>query len=294
MTAEEIKSLRSSSLTREGAADTSNAIDEGEEELEEREEDDGEGSWGDASEGSSFTESGEEDEGDYEAVFSMLNPQTLMNGLRGGVLSPGTPGSAGRRSRTHSRSRSGSRGSVGGGGETFAEKRNRSNQDLRALMREGGAMSPTTTRSSGILDGAGSRSAQSSRTSALPASLATTSLNGNGNGTRSAAESGATSRRNRTHSLSEDVHVAELKHAGPAAKKLPFTAASQAFEMQHEGGAKQAGVLPKLEDMKSAENTPPATPKHEAKKHLATTPITAHQKDGSAGSADSEAASKEA
>ena len=40
---------------------------------------------------------------------------------------------------------------------------------------------------------------------------------------------GATTRRNRTHSLSEDVHVAELKNAGPAAKKLPFTAASKLF-----------------------------------------------------------------
>ncbi len=38
--------------------------------------------------------------------------------------------------------------------------------------------------------------------------------------------------------------------------------------MQHEGGAKQAGFLPKLEDMKSAENTPPATPRHEAKRTL--------------------------
>ncbi len=74
-------------------------------------------------------------------------------------------------------------------------------------------MSPTVTRSNGILDGAGSRASQqqqqqqsSSRTSALPA---------DNNGT-------ATSRRNRTHSLSEDVHVAELKNAGPAAKKLPL------------------------------------------------------------------------
>ncbi|ETS59911.1 hypothetical protein PaG_05883 [Moesziomyces aphidis] len=257
MTAEEIKNLRGSSVAREGGANES-AIDERDEQ---RDEDDGEGSWGDASEGSSYTDSDAEDEGDYEAVFSMLNPQTLMNGLRGGVLSPGTPGSGGgRRSRTHSRSRSGSRGSVGGVGETFAEKRNRSNQDLRALMREGGAMSPTTTRATGILDGAGAGS-RTGRTSALPASLATTSMSGNESG-------GATTRRNRTHSLSEDVHVAELKNAGPAAKKLPFTAASQAFEAQHTGSAKQAGVLPKLQDMKSAENTPPATPKHEAQKTL--------------------------
>lgn len=276
MTAEDIKKLRSSSASREAAGGDSNAIEEDEDE---GAADKREGSWDDGSEGSSFSESGEEDEGDYEAVFSMLSPQNLMNSLRGGVMSPGTPGSAGRRSRTHSRSRSGSRGSVGGGGETFAEKRNRSNQDLRALMREGGAMSPTTTRSSGILDGAGSRASQSSsRTSALPSSLATTSINGKG-------DSGATSRRNRTHSLSEDVHVSELKNAGPAAKKLPFTAASQAFEMQHEGGNTQAGVLPKLEDMKSAENTPPATPKHEPVKNLtSTTPLRSaktEKKDGS-------------
>ncbi|KAJ9477864.1 Glycerol-3-phosphate O-acyltransferase 1 [Pseudozyma hubeiensis] len=276
MTAEEIKHLRSSSLTRGSVADEGSAIEEADERSEAEEAD---ASFEDGSEASSFTESGDEDEGDYEAVFSMLNPANLVNGLRSGVLSPGTPGSGGRRSRTHSRSRSGSRGSLGGGasGETFAEKRNRSNQDLRALMREGGAMSPTATRSSGILDGAGSR--QTSRTSALPASLATTSITSNG------AESGtaaATTRRNRTHSLSEDVHVAELKNAGPAAKKLPFSAASQAFEMQHQGDAKQAGFRPKLESMMSAENTPPATPKHEAKKNL-TSPLQA----GRTGSSDS-------
>ncbi|CBQ73776.1 related to SCT1-glycerol 3-phosphate/dihydroxyacetone phosphate dual substrate acyltransferase [Sporisorium reilianum SRZ2] len=277
MTAEEIKSLRASSLSRENARSEGTAIDEAEEEAEQQQtqEGDGEASWDDASEGSGFTESGEEDEGDYEAVFSMLNPTTLMNGLRGGVTSPGTPGS-GRRRSIHSRSRSGSRGSMGGGGggaggETFAEKRNRSNQDLRALLREGGAMSPSTTRTGGILDGDGAKAAQSSRTSALPASLATTSINGNGSGSRTTGENGstATSRRNRTHSLSENVHVAELKNAGPATKRLPFTAASQAFEMQHEGQAKQAGLRPKLEEMKSAEPTPPATPKHEAKRNLA-------------------------
>lgn len=261
MSADEIKNLRSSSVSREAAAGS--AIEEEEEQGQNEEL---EGSWDDASEGSSYTESGEEDEGDYEAVFSMLNPSNLVNGLRNGVMSPGTPGSGGRRSRTHSRSRSGSRGSLGGSGETFAEKRNRSNQDLRALMREGGAMSPTATRSSGILDGVERRSSQSSRTSALPASLATTSISDGK--TASAGEGGATARRNRSHSLSEDVHVNELKNVGPAAKKLPFTAASQALEMQHEGGAKQAGVLPKLEDMKSAEPTPPATPRHEAEKGL--------------------------
>ena len=276
MTAEDIKTLRSASAAREAAGGDSIAIDEEEEKCEDEE---GEGSWDDASGGSSYTESGEEDEGDYEAVFSMLNPQTLMNGLRGGGRSPGTPGSSGRRSRTHSRSRSGSRGSLGGSGETFAEKRNRSHQDLRALMREGGAMSPTTTRSGSILDGAGSRTSQSNRSSALPASLTTTSINGNGDGNRSRADSGATSRRNRTHSLLEDVHVAELKNAGPAAKKLPFSAASQAFEMQHEGGAKQAGFLPKLEDMKSAENTPLSTPKPEAQRTLSSA-MQSHTKEG--------------
>ena len=98
MTAEEIKNLRSSSLTRESAGADGSAI---EEEEEQKQGEEGEVSWDDASEGSSFTESGEEDEGDYEAVFSMLNPQTLMNGLRGGAKSPGTPGSGGgRRSRT--------------------------------------------------------------------------------------------------------------------------------------------------------------------------------------------------
>uniref|UniRef100_V5E3Y4 Phospholipid/glycerol acyltransferase domain-containing protein n=2 Tax=Kalmanozyma brasiliensis (strain GHG001) TaxID=1365824 RepID=V5E3Y4_KALBG len=262
MTADEIKQLRNSSLTRDTAGGDSNAIDEEEKEIAEE---DGEGSFGDASEGSSYTESGDEDEGDYEAVFSMLNPTTLMNGLRNGVLSPTTPGSAGRRSRTHSRSRSGSRGSIGGTGETFAEKRNRSSQDLRALMREGGAMSPSATRSTGILDGAGGKVSQSSRSSALPASLATTSITDDASRGKAAADTAATSRRNRTHSLSEDVHVEELKNAGPAAKKLPFSAASQAFEMQHEGAEKQAGFRPKLENMMSAENTPPATPKHEAK-----------------------------
>ncbi|SNX84850.1 related to SCT1 - glycerol 3-phosphate/dihydroxyacetone phosphate dual substrate acyltransferase [Melanopsichium pennsylvanicum] len=284
MTAEEIKSLRSASVA---AGDSGNAIDEADEQEEreqQEEQDDGERSWGDVSEGSSFTESGEEDEGDYEAVFSMLNPTNLVNGIRsgGGVLSPGTPGSGGtggRRSRTHSRSRSGSRGSVGGTGETFAEKRNRSNQDLRALMREGGAMSPTATRSQGILDGANSTPVSNSsravatRTSALPASFTnidSTTTAANSNTNSGGGGGGATARRNRTHSLSEDVHVQELKNAGPAARKLPFTAASQAFEVQHEqlqadyGVGNKPGVLPRLEDMMSAENTPPATPAHDA------------------------------
>lgn len=265
LTAEEIKHLRSPSLTRGSAKDENSVLDD---EDGARFEGEGDGSLDDVSEGSSsFIESSEEDEGDYEAVFSMLNPQNLLNGLRNGGLSPGTPGSGGRRSRTHSRSRSGSRGSIGGvaSGETFAEKRNRSSQDLRALMREGGAMSPTTTRSSGILEGAGSK--QSSRTSALPASLITTNISGN-DGENGASKASNTSRRNRTHSLSEDVHVSELKNAGPAAKKLPFSAASQAFEMQHEASGGQAGYRPKLENMQSAENTPPATPKHEDKKVL--------------------------
>ncbi len=102
MSSDEIKSLRSSSISRESGANDGTAI---EEEDESREEEDGEGSFEDGSEGSSYTESGEEDEGDYEAVFSMLNP----GGLRGDAMSPSTP--TGRRSRTHSRSRSGSRGS---------------------------------------------------------------------------------------------------------------------------------------------------------------------------------------
>lgn len=81
----------------------------------------------------------------------------------------------------------------------------------------------------------------------------TSALSNNGEGT-------ATARRHRTHSLSEDVHVDELKHAGEAAKKLPFTAASQALEMQHEGG-EAARKAPAVQDMQSAENTPPATPR---------------------------------
>lgn len=97
-------------------------------------------------------------------------------------------------------------------------------------------MSPTATRNSAILEG--NRNADS-KTSAL------------------SQEGSATARRHRTHSLSEDVHVDELKHAGEAAKKLPFTAASQALEMQHDGRSRKA---PAVQDMKSAENTPPATP----------------------------------
>ncbi|PWZ00331.1 hypothetical protein BCV70DRAFT_161640 [Testicularia cyperi] len=248
MTVEELRNLRNS-LASDGEPSLSgDAVAEaGEDSL-------------DSEEGSSFADSAEEDEGDYEAVFSMLSPQNLIQGLRSGVLSPGTPGSGGRRSRTHSRSRSGSRGSTG---ETFAEKRNRSNQDLRALMREGGAMSPTTTRNSALLDSANSGRPANVRSSAVPDSLQ------QGGGTNGADS--ISTRRNRTHSLSEDVHVQELKNAGPAAKKLPFTAASQAFEMQHQGKARQAGVLPALDQMKSAENTPPATPKNEPTKKLSST-----------------------
>ncbi|EPQ26968.1 uncharacterized protein PFL1_05603 [Pseudozyma flocculosa PF-1] len=216
-----------------------------------------------ATEGDSDDDS-ERDEGDYEAVFSLLNPQNLVFG--GGAKSPSTPGGhgKGRRSRSQSRSRS---GSVHGGGglgslETFAEKRNRSNQDLRALMREGGAMSPTEQRTQ--FGGDARRAANASDASADGAgaggggpavSSATTTA------TASAGQA-ATQRRNRTHSLSDDVHVEQLKAAGPKARSVPFSAASQALEMQAatHGGMQAAGARPALAQMKSAEITPPATP----------------------------------
>ncbi|KAN0059865.1 Glycerol-3-phosphate/dihydroxyacetone phosphate acyltransferase [Thecaphora frezii] len=181
------------------------------------------------------TDDDDRDGGDYEAVFSMLNPHSLF----GGGKSPATP--KGRRSRSHSRSRSGSVN----GGETFAEKRNRSNQDLRALLREGGAMSPTEQR-----------------TGFGEASSSTTTATANGSGGSSSAQSSAMQRRTRTHSLSDDVHVEQLRAAGPKSRSVPFSAASQAFEIQGptRGGMQPAGIRPSLEQMKSAELTPPTTP----------------------------------
>lgn len=221
LTAEEIRTRFSKERAASDAANDEAVEEDEDQELDEDED-------------SSFTSCGEDDEddGDYEAIFSMLPGSSMF-----GAKSPATPG--GRRSRSHSRSRSGS------AGETFAEKRNRSNQDLRALMREGGAMSPAETRKSFMDKGNGTATSPVSKTTALPG------RNGESN----------TWRRQRTHSLSEDVHVEELKAAGPKSRSVPFSAASQAFEVQHSlEGTVHAGAKPALEHMKSAEITPSATP----------------------------------
>lgn len=162
----------------------------------------------------------EEDEGDYEAIFSFLNPARLLSS-REGPLSPKSPRSRAG-SRAHARSRSGSSAHGGGtasptmsgpGGESFASKRNRSSSTDLAKMGMTTAMSPTTTTSTG---------------------------DGSGGGTTAA-------RRRRTHSLTESVQAEELAAAAhsQSQQRIPFHAASEALEAQKteergEGGAEQA------------------------------------------------------
>ncbi|PWN49373.1 hypothetical protein IE53DRAFT_380607 [Violaceomyces palustris] len=203
----------------------------------------------------------EEDEGDYETVFSMLNPHNYLFG-RGA----NSPNASGRRSRSHSRSRSRS----GSQGETFAEKRTRSNQDLRALMREGGAMSPTEQKPNFITK---SNPIQSNSGKPPHAALVAHSTSTEPNPTTNASTT--VQRRNRSHSLTENVHSEDLKNAGPKSRILPFSAASAAFEAQvqdlnddeddedDDGDRPKAKVARHLENMISADPTPPATPKNE-------------------------------
>ncbi len=174
----------------------------------------GEGST--SEDGGSDESSYDSDEGDYETVFGMLN-----NGS--GPNAQGT--SASRRS---SRSRRRSRSRSGSGAESFADKRNRSQSDLRNL-----AMSPAEQRSNPF--------AEEARSSAVPPS-----------------SDAATSRRARTHSLSEDIQAAQLKavNDGEASRKIPFKGASTVLEAQA-GGKTPYADKSQPENMASASATPP-------------------------------------
>lgn len=167
----------------------------------------------DASDFEEGTESSSEEEGDYEAVFRMLNPARLL-----GMESPKSP--------RHGRSRSGSLA------ETFSEKRNRSNTDLKALSQQQ-PLSPTTSRSSAIVD-------------------SNTKVNRRG-----------ISNRQRTHSLKEEVSTNEIKEAGTPLQRQDFEQAGKALEEKsatNRGGEPGSRQPPALKDMKSAETTPPANP----------------------------------
>ena len=165
-------------------------------------------------------ESGEQDEGDYETVFRMLGSNNR--------ISPGSAASSRRASRSRSRSHSRS-GSIGG--ESFSDKRNRSHENIRGLI-----MSPTEQRSNPF----GATLADAARSSATDSAAA------------------ATQRRNRTHSLQEDVSVEQLKsfNQADAARQIPFDGASTVLETQ---AAKKNGLKgrPALDDMAKASETPP-------------------------------------
>lgn len=181
----------------------------------------------------------EEEEGDYEAIFRMLSPARLL-GYGDEANTPKSPrspvtGGSGRRSRSHSRSRSGSLN------ETFAEKRNRSNTDLKALSssssgRAGGPepLSPTV------------------RTTALAYQ--------SGGGTAAAARERGP--RQRTTSLSEDISTDSFKSNAPKVHGEPFGKATKVLERtEQQTNGSSVAHAPRVEDMKSAAPTPaPGSP----------------------------------
>ena len=127
------------------------------------------------------------------------------------------------KSPRHSRSRSGSNG------ETFSEKRNRSSTDLKALSSSQQPLSPSNARST-----------------ALPDMNVTT-----------------TSRRQRTHSLKEEVTSQDIKQGGTPLQQAAFQQAGQALEEKSagaRGGEPGAIQAPAVQDMKSAETTPSTKP----------------------------------
>lgn len=194
--------------------------------LETSEETDGEDEdWSSADEGTS------EDEGDYEAVFRMLNPANLLANVTGNGDDSSTKNPKSPRSRSHSRSRSGS----GNHGETFAEKRNRSSSDLRSQAQQS-MMSPTDQRG-------GFGFSPIAKSTALP------DKNGNGTTSNGLEER---SRRQRTLSLSEDVSTSELQ--SPQVHKPGF---EQATEFAEKQALSSAGKI--KSDMESAEPTPPGS-----------------------------------
>lgn len=216
-----------------------------------QEDDSDEGSYYD-DEGEDIEEEEDEEEGDYEAIFSFLNPARLLSSRDGASNPTGSPTKSSRSrsgSRGHSRSRSGSLNLTTTTGESFASKRNRSGSELNKM-----AMS-----------------------TALPA-------NRNGATSSGSGPSSPTSRRRRTHSLTESVHAQELAAASHsnAQQRVPFEAASEALQAQKTdergsgeggsivpsgvvsgqegeqqgGGGEAPGSKPALEQMPSAERTP--------------------------------------
>ncbi|KDN45743.1 hypothetical protein K437DRAFT_224087 [Tilletiaria anomala UBC 951] len=174
----------------------------------------------------------EHDDGDYETVFRMLNPSTWMGGGHSA-----SNASSRRSSRSRTRSRSGS------GAGSFAEKRNRSDNNLRDLI-----MSPTEQRSNPLVAGGGSYTGRSS------------ALQQQGQGAGVAAQ-----RRARTHSLQEIISAEDLKNQGDASRQLNFSGASTVLETQAAGHAGLNGSgakhdhnrRPPLADMQKASETPP-------------------------------------
>lgn len=177
---------------------------------------------GDEEEVDQGDEDSSEEEGDYEAVFGMLNPARLF-----GWEDPKSP-----RSPRHSRSRSGS-----GAGESFSEKRTRSQTDLKALSSMHQPLSPTHTRSTALAE------------------------SGNSNGTLN--RRAVAGNRQRTHSLKEEVPTKEIKEGGASLQKQDFEQAGKELEEKgaeaRGGQAGQSIPTPTEREMQSAETTPEAT-----------------------------------
>lgn len=235
LSADEFAAERRSSSAGEGIVDNAS-----------KEEPDGpgkEGKEGDEEEEDS-SEDGveeEEEEGDYEAIFRMLSPARML-GLGDEPSTPKSPrspgaggGSSGRRSRSQSRSRSGSQN------ETFAEKRNRSNSDLKALSS---SSSNNNTRAGGP--------------EPLSPTVRTTAL-ADQNGSSARERGGA---RQRTASLSENISTDSFKSKAPKVHEEAFGKATKVLEkaeQQVNGSSEQQA--PRVEEMKSAAPTPlPGSP----------------------------------
>lgn len=201
--------------------------------------------------GSDVSEQSEE-EGDYEAIFSMLNPAKML-GLSDSAKSPRSP-----RSPRHARSRSGS------GAGSFKDKRNRSGSDLKSLS----SASMNTTPSKGGMPPA--LSPTTGRTSATDVS------SGGGNSRSSnaggAAGGGPTQRRQRKRSLAEDVQASDIalgaredhlheRSFGDAGKALEERVQAQrSGNSNGSGGDDAAKAIPRLQDMREADSAPSTTP----------------------------------
>ncbi|UZJ52167.1 hypothetical protein CBS101457_001487 [Exobasidium rhododendri] len=188
----------------------------------------------------------EEEEGDYEDIFRMLNPARFF-----AAEDPKSP--------KHDRNRSGS-------GETFSEKRTRSNSDLKSLLHPFSSIMSTSGNSGGDSSsggGGGGGGGNAGFTSALgnsPLGLEPS------NGAATTLQHRGTGHRQRTHSLKEEITTAEIKEAGTPLRRQDFEQAGVELEEKSaESRGGQAGLAhrPALQEMKSAETTPstkPSTP----------------------------------